>query len=85
MITLISEIAFLDTYQKWSLWYDDTTGQLDYLLFDSKELAESFKDFFNKKVQSLKTDDQKFLFYEKTKLIDFFTEWQQEMQLGKQD
>ena len=80
MISFTGEIAYLDTYEKWSLWYDDTTGQLDYLLFESEELAKNFKDYFDNRAKSLKNDDEKWQFYEKTKLKDFVDEWKAQLQ-----
>ena len=83
MIAFTGEIVFLDTYGKWSLWYDNILGSIDYLLFQTEELAKSFKDYFDKNAKSLETDKEKFFFYEKIKLKDFIAQWEDELKSKK--
>jgi hypothetical protein len=68
MVTEIKEISYDEGKMKWILWYEDNIGKLSNLEFQTKRDGGYFSMGFKWLQDSLKTVEDKFNFYEKTKL-----------------
>ena len=68
MINQVKEIEYIKRKNEWYLWYINNTGSLDNLVFQSESDAKFFRKGFKFIAKSLHSDQEKWVFYEKTTL-----------------
>ncbi|MFX1453870.1 MAG: hypothetical protein ACFFDB_00710 [Promethearchaeota archaeon] len=68
MINQVKDIEYIERKKQWFLWYINNVGDLDSLSFQTEIEAQDFRKGFQFIANSLYSDKEKFIFYEKTKL-----------------